>query len=131
MLIIYLAFITLTGTLFYLLYHQGLAVTKSVAAVLFVFRPRKQGDSVSLDSCTGWVRHMGRFRRSQVYEFSLDCRLSQGEAAVILLDRQSRELLRLDCHKAAGSAALERGVSYVLHWEFQNATGKCELRWQA
>lgn len=117
--------------LLFLLYRHGLAVTKCVRAVLFTFWVGKQKDYASLNSCTGWVRHTRRFRRSQVYEFSLDCRLSQGEAAVILLDHQRRELLRLDRQKTAGSAALERGVSYVLRWEFQNATGKCELRWQA
>lgn len=117
--------------LLFLSYRHGLAVTKCVRAVLFVFWIGNQRDYASLNSCTGWVRHMRRFRRSQVYAFSFDCRLSQGEAAVILLDRQRRELLRLDRQKTTGSAALEKGVSYVLRWEFQNATGKCELRWQA
>lgn len=130
--LIYLTSIPLIGTLFFLLYlyHQGLAVTKSVAAVLFVFRPGKQGDSVSLDSCTGWVRHMGRFRESRMYTFHLDCRLSKGSAAVTLLDRQKRELLRLSQGSPAGEIELSGNGRYFLRWEFQNATGKCELRWQ-
>ena len=45
----------------YLLYRQGFAVTKSIAAILFIFRPERQADRVSLDTCTGWVRNVGRF----------------------------------------------------------------------
>lgn len=119
----------LTGTLFYLLYRQGFAVTKCVAAVLFVFRPGKQSDRVSLDSCTGWVRHAGRFRQSGTYEFCLDCQLSKGGAELILLDRQKRELLRLNQSKATGEIKLEKSARYYLRWEFKNATGRCELRW--
>ena len=45
----------------YLLYRRGIAITKSVAAVLFFLRTGKDGDRAVLDSCTGWVRHRGRF----------------------------------------------------------------------
>lgn len=127
--LIYLTAIPLIVTLFFLLYREGLAVTKSIAAVLFVFRPGRQGDSVSLDSCTGWVRHMGRFRESRIYAFHLDCRLSKGSAAVTLLDRQKRELLRLSQDAPGGEIELSGTGRYYLRWEFQNATGNCELRW--
>lgn len=127
--LIYLTLIPLTGVLFYLLYREGLAVTKSIAAVLFVFRPGKQGDSVSLNACTGWVRHVGRFRESRTYTFQLDCRLSKGSAEVVLLDRQKRELLRLSQGSPAGEIELSGNGRYFLCWEFQSATGNCELRW--
>lgn len=126
---IYLTSIMLIGTLFYLLYREGLMVTKSIAAVLFVFHPGKQGDSVSLDSCSGWVRHAGRFRESRIYTFHLDYRLSKGSAAVTLLDRQKRELLRLSQDSPAGEIKLSGNGHYFLRWEFQNATGSCALRW--
>lgn len=129
--LIYLSSIPLTGALFYLLYRKGLMVTKSIAAVLFVFRPGKQGDSASLDSCSGWVRHIGRFRESRIYTFHLGCRLSKGNAAVTLLDSQKRELLRLSQDSPAGEIELSGNIRYYLRWEFQDATGKCELRWQA
>ena len=127
--LIYLTAIPLIVTLFFLLYREGLAVTKSIAAVLFVFRPGRQGDKVSLDSCTGWVRHMGRFRESRIYTFHLDYRLSKGSAAVTLLDRQKRELLRLSQDAPEGEIELSGTGRYYLRWEFQNATGSCELRW--
>lgn len=127
--LIYLASIPLIGTLFYLLYREGLAVTKVIAAVLFVFRPGKHGDSASLDSCTGWVRHAGRFRQSGTYRFCLDCRLSKGSAVVTLLDRQKRELLRLSQGHPTGKIELNGTARYYLRWEFKQATGNCELRW--
>lgn len=126
---IYLTSIPLIGALFYLLYRQGLMVTKSIAAVLFVFRPGKAGDSASLDSCSGWVRHMGRFRESGMYAFQLDCRLSKGSVEVVLLDRQKRELLRLSQGSPAGEIELSGNGRYFLRWEFHHATGNCELRW--
>ena len=42
-------------------YLGAIATTKCIRAILFVFVPGKNGDRVTLDSCTGWVRHMGRF----------------------------------------------------------------------
>lgn len=127
--LIYLAYIPLIGVLFYLLYRQGLMVTKSIAAVLFVFRPGKHGDSLSLDTCSGWVRHRGRFREGRIYTFQLDCRLSKGSAVVTLLDRRKRELLRLNQDSPAGEIELSGNGRYFLRWEFQKATGNCELRW--
>lgn len=127
--LIYLTFIPLIGVLFFLLYREGLMVTKRIAAVLFVFRSGKQGDSASLDSCSGWVRHMGRFRESRIYTFQLDCRLSKGSAVVTLLDRRKRELLRLNQDSPAEEIELSENGRYFLRWEFQKATGNCELRW--
>ena len=126
----FLMFGALTGAAAYLLYCRGIAVTKSVAALLFVFRTGKDGDRAALDSCTGWVRHMGRFRRSGTYVFSLDCRLSKGDASVSLLDQEKRELLHLNRDRTSGSICLHRECRYSLRWEFQNATGKCVLRWE-
>lgn len=116
------------GAVIYFLYTQGLAVTKSIAAVLFVFRPGRNADRVKINSCTGWVRHMGRFRQGRTYEFSFETRLSKGEAEVSLLDRDKRPLLRLNGQSPAGTIKLEKRC--YLRWDFQNATGQCELSWR-
>ena len=113
----------------YLLYRQGFAVTKSIAAILFIFRPERQADRVSLDTCTGWVRHVGRFHESRIYEFHLNCQLSNGDTEVTLLNSQMQALLRLNRHQPAGTIELDRKSRYYLQWDFQSATGKCELCW--
>ena len=113
----------------YLLYRRGLAVTKRIAAVLFAFRPGKSEDYVSLNACSGWVRHAGRFRESRLYRFSLDAELSAGEAEVLLLDRDRRQLLRLDRRTPIGEMELDGRSRYYLQWEFKSATGRCALRW--
>ena len=117
------------GILIYLLHRQGFAVTKSIAAVLFVFQPGKRGGRASLNSCTGWVRHRGRFRKSWIMKFCFDCRLSSGDAEVVLLDSQKRELLRLNRHQSTGELKLDGTARYYLQWEFHRATGICELHW--
>lgn len=113
-----------------LLYRQGFLMTKSIAAVFFLFRPEKSRDRASLNSCSGWVRHMGKFRESGSYIFSLDLQLSQGDAEVSLLDGKNRELLRLNRQLSTGTAALKQNGRYHLHWEFRRATGNVELRWE-
>ena len=113
----------------YLLYSQGLAVSKSITAVLFAFRPGKEADKVTLDSCSGWVRHAARFRESRTYEFALDGRLARGDVDVALLDREKRLLLKLDRRRPAGRVELDGNSRYYLRWEFKSATGRCELHW--
>ena len=113
----------------YLLYIKGLAVSKSIQAILYVFRPGKDADRVTLDSCTGWVKHVGRFRESRIYEFTLDCQLSKGDVEVFLLNKKKKQLLKLNRQFPAGSAELDGKSRYYLRWEFKNATGKCELHW--
>ena len=113
----------------YLLYRQGIAVSKCIAAVLFVFRPGPSSDRASLDSCTGWVRHVGRFRESRSYAFTLDDQLSAGNARVTVLSRDKSPLLQLDRQSPQGSVELDGKSRYYLRWEFQHATGRCELRW--
>ena len=120
---------TAIGILIYLLHRQGFALTKSIAAVLFVFQPGKRGGRASLNSCTGWVRHRGRFRKSWIMKFCFDCRLSSGDAEVVLLDSQKRELLRLNRHQSTGELKLDGTARYYLQWEFHRATGICELHW--
>ena len=113
----------------YLLYRQGFGVSKSIAAVLFVFRPGKNADKVTLDSCSGWVSHAGRFRESRTYAFALDGRLSAGDVDVVLLDKKKQPLLKLDRQSPAAQAELAGNSRYYLRWNFKNATGKCELHW--
>ena len=115
----------------YLLYIKGFAVSKSIRAIMFVFRPGKDADKAALNSCTGWVKHMGRFYENRTYEFTLECQLSEGEAEVLLLDRKKQRLLKLNRQSPAGRVELEGKNKYYLRWEFVNATGKCELHWQA
>ena len=126
----YLIFFLALGAAIYFLYCQGFAVTKSIAAVLFVFRPGRAADRVSLNSCTGWVRHMGRFRQGRAYEFSFEARLSKGEAEAALLGRDKRPLLKLNRQSPNGRITLTESGRYYLRWDFQNATGQCELSWR-
>ena len=100
-----------------------------ISAVLFQFLPGKGGDSVSVDSCTGWVRHAGRFRESRTYVFTLSPQLSAGAVEVLLLDSGKQPLLHLNRHTPTGVVALDGKGRYFLHWTFQSATGKCALRW--
>lgn len=118
------------ASMLYLLYRQGFAVTKCIAAVLFVFRMKRKGSRASLNTCTGWVRYRGRFRESRIYEFHFDCRLSGGDAEVILLDGQKQELIRLNRQQYTGDIKLDGKAQYYLQWEFHSATGKCGLHWQ-
>lgn len=122
-------FILLFCTVMYLLYIKGLAASKSIQAILCVFRPGKDADRVTLDSCTGWVRHVGRFHGDRTYEFTFDCQLSKGDAEVFLLDRHKQQLLKLNRQFPTGRAELGGKSIYYLRWEFKNATGKCELHW--
>ena len=114
----------------YLLYSRGLMVTKSIAAILFVFRPGREGDRARLDSCTGWVQHVVRLRGGRTYEFALERQLSKGSAEVFLLDQDERQLLELGGQSCGGRLTLEGDGRYYLRWEFKKATGRCELRWK-
>lgn len=113
----------------YLLYWRGFGVLKRIAAIVFIFRPGKNADRATLNSCTGWVRHVGRFRESRTYEFTLDAGLSNGSAEVTLMDRKKQQLLKLDQHSPAGKIELDAKSRYYLHWDFKSATGRCELHW--
>lgn len=112
-----------------LLYVRGMAVTKCITAILFSFRTGKRGDHATLNTCTGWVRHAARFSERRTYTFILDSRLSKGEAAVALLDKDKRELLRLNRSLTTASIELYPQEKYYLRWDFQHATGTCGLRW--
>ncbi len=110
-------------------YLQSIAVSKCIAAILFAFHPGRDADRVTLGSCTGWVRHMGRFSETRTYEFTLDAQLSKGNAEVRLLDAKKEPLMKLNQQSSAGKIDLDAKNRYYLHWEFKSATGKCELRW--
>lgn len=107
----------------------GIATTKYIRAVLFVFRPGKSGDRVTLGSCTGWVRHMGRFYESRTYTFTLDAQLSRGDVELLLLDCKKQPLLKLNRQLTSQTIDLNGKSRYYLRWEFKSATGRCELCW--
>ncbi len=113
----------------YLLYGRDLAAAKDIRAFLFVFRPGKTSHRFTLDACTGWVRHGVRFRESRTCAFTLDARLTGGDAECLLLGRDKQPLLRLTPQSPAGEVRLEAG-RYILRWTFQKASGTCALRWQ-
>lgn len=127
--IVFLICAVLVNALVYYLWLQGFITTKSLIAILFAFRPGKQSDRVYLDSCTGWLRHGRQFHQSVAHEFFLDCKLSQGDVEVSLLDSQKQELFRLNRQKSAIRIELRKGARYYLLWEFENASGQCELHW--
>ena len=114
----------------YFLYDRGIAVSKNIRAVLFMFRPEKNADKVNLDSCTGWVQRVGRFPESSTYELILNTQLSKGEAEFSLLDRKKRPLLKLTRRCPSSRVDLNADSRYYLRWQFTNATGECELRWK-
>lgn len=116
--------------LVYLLYNRGLLAAKSIRALLFVFLPGKTGSRFALDACTGWVRYPVRFQEGGVYAFTLDALPAKGDAECLLLDRNG-EILKLTARSPAGRAALEGRRRYYLRWRFQNASGRCELRWHS
>lgn len=100
-------------------YFRSIAVSKSIAAILFVFRPCRNADKATLDSCTGWVKHMGRFFESRTYEFSLDTQLSKGEAEVILLDAKKEPLMKLNRQSPTDTIDLDAKNRYYLRWKFE------------
>ena len=110
-------------------YFRSIAVSKYITAILFVFRPCRDADKVTLDSCTGWVKHMGRFSESRTYKFTLDTQLSKGDVGVILLDANKELLVRLNRQSPTGTIDLDAKNRYYLRWKFEGATGKCELHW--
>lgn len=112
------------------LYLRSLMESKSVAAVLYAHRPGRAADRLTLDSCTGWVRHAGYFPESGTYAFTLDTRLSRGTVEVKLLDREKRPLMRFSPQSPTGKIALDAKGRYYLRWELKGATGRCELRWR-
>ncbi len=114
----------------YLLLRSGIAVSKSIRALLFSFHPGKNTDKVTLGSCTGWVRHIGRFPENRTYKFTLDTQLSKGDAEVLLLDKNKQPLLKLNQEFPIDQIALTPNSRYYLRWNFKNATGSCQLRWQ-
>ena len=122
-------FTVLVCGVMYLLYDRGLAAAKNIRALLFVFRPGKTSHRFTLDAYTGWVRHGVRFREGRICAFTLDARLTGGDAECLLLDRDKRPLLRLTPQSPAGAVRLEAG-RYILRWTFQKASGTCALRWQ-
>lgn len=110
-------------------YLGSIAVSKRIFAILFVFRPGKDADRVTLDSCTGWVKRRGRFSESRTYEFTLDTQLTKGEAEVMLLGAKRERLMKLNRQSPTGKIDLAAKNRYYLRWEFEGATGKCALRW--
>ena len=115
--------------LIYILYCQGFAVLRRTTAIIIVFRHGKNADRATLDSCTGWIKHVGRFHESKTYEFFLDAQVSKGNVEVILLDRKKQKLMKLNPQFPTCKIELDARNRYYLRWEFKGVTGKCELRW--
>ena len=126
----FVIFFVVFGLTMYWFYCQGAVVSKSIGAVLFAFQPGKDGDRARLNSCTGWVKHVCRLHESRMYEFALDAQLTRGDAEVVLLDKNKRQLLKLNRYVPADKVELNGKGRYYLRWEFKSATGTCELHWQ-
>ena len=125
----WLLFAPVFGFVMYQLYCHGIGVSKSIAAIVFIFHPGKDADRATVDSCSGWVSHVGQFHESRIYEFALEARLTQGDVEVLLLDQERQPLLRLNRWCPGGCVALDGNSRYFLRWEFSSASGQCELRW--
>lgn len=105
-------------------------ISKSITALLFIFRPGRDKVRATLSSCSGWVRHTVRFSEAGTYEFTLDSELSQGSAEVFLLDRKKQPLFKLYLPYSSQRVDMEAKSKCYLRWEFKSASGKCELHWQ-
>lgn len=111
-------------------YWGAIAVTKCISAVVLAFLPGENADRARVDTCSGWLRHMGRFYESGTYTFAFDAYLTGGDAEVFLLDQEKQVLLRLNRYSPYQSIYIDGENSrYYLHWEFDHASGECELRW--
>lgn len=114
----------------YLFFRRGPAVTKCLAALVFVFRRSKNGDNVRVSSCTGWAKHTVRLREGRVCEFHLDAQCLRGETSVSLLDGEKQELLRLTQYLPDRSICPVGSDRYSLRWEFKHASGEFALSWR-
>ncbi len=121
------AFIFLAVLLFL---RSGAAVTKCLAALVFVLRRSKNGDSVRVRSCTGWAKHMIRLQEGRMYEFHLDSQCLNGETAAFVLDSKKQELLKLTPYLPSGTAPPEDSAVCYLRWEFKHASGEFALSWR-
>ena len=126
---LFIAFFVVVYAFIYILYCQGFAVLRRTSAIMIIFRHGKNADKATLNSCTGWVKHAGRFRESKTYVFFLDAQLSKGNVEVILSDRKKQPLMKLNSQSPTCKIELDVRNRYYLRWEFKGATGKCELRW--
>lgn len=111
-------------------YPPGMMIYKSIAAVVFIFSPGFDRDFATLRSCSGWVEHVLYYPGAGEYQFFLGCPFAKGSAWVELRDAKKQVVLRLDQTSGRGRAELSAEGGYVLHWEFMDASGKCELGWQ-
>ena len=111
-------------------YRQGFLTSKRIAAALFVFQHSGNGESVTVDSCSGSLRHTVRFQESRAYQFNFHGDLSRGDAEIVLSDGKKQPLLRLNRCSPTGTAKLAKNNKYFLRWEFRKATGRCELSWE-
>ena len=127
--LLFITIFVVVSAVIYILYCQGFAVLRRTVAIIFVFRHGKNADKATLDSCTGWVKHVGRFRESKTYKFFFDAQLTRGNVEVILLDRKKQQLIKLNPQHSTCKIDLDAKNRYYLRWEFKGATGKCELRW--
>ncbi len=124
-----LALMLLISGVLYLLYKNGIAVTKSIAAVKFVFHRTKNGDKAALNSCNGWLKHIVRLREGRIYEFNFNDQLTKGDVEVTVLDKDKRELLKLNRIRSAGKIKPDGKNRYYIRWNFKSADGNCEVRW--
>lgn len=114
----------------HLFLRSGAAVTKCLAALVFVFRRSKNAANVRVSSCTGWAKHTVRLQEGRMYEFHLDAQCLKGETSVSLLDGKKRELLRLTPYLPSGSVMPGGSADCYLRWEFKHASGKFTLCWR-
>lgn len=114
----------------YLFFRSSAAVTKCLAAILFVLRRSKNAVNVHVRSCTGWAKHTLRLQEGRMYEFHLDTQDFNGEIAVFLLDDNKQELLRLTPYFPSGNVMLSGSARCCVRWEFKHASGKFALGWQ-
>ena len=89
-------------------YRQGFLTSKRIAAALFVFRRSENGESATVDSCSGSLRHTVRFPESRSYQFHFHGGLSKGDAEIVISDAKKQPLLRLNRCAPTGVVKLDK-----------------------
>lgn len=106
-----------------------LAVVKSIRAFTFVFQPRKREDRVLVGRATGWARHRLIIDHSAICSFHFSDSLSNGKAGVSVLNANKEPIAELDQNHPDAAVFLESEQKYYLRWNFEKASGQCELHW--
>lgn len=108
---------------FYVLYSNGYMTINAKKAVMFAGSSFK----ASFTSCSGYMKRVIKFKKSQKYTFILDCELTKGSFMAEILDSNKQRILTLDSSRPIDHANLEKNRRYYLIVRFKSASGHYQL----